>query len=80
MVCQRQGWLLLFVIPLSFVIFLLGFEDGSFALRGISEIFENRTVFLNFAAALVLVWGASLIGAIIWWGIKSKKGNEIQRT
>lgn len=62
--CRRQGWLFVFVLPLSFVAFLFGVEDGSFKLRGISELYENRAVFLHFVAALVLVWSASLIGAL----------------
>ena len=70
--CRHQGWLLPFVIPLSVFVFLLGFEDGSFGLRGVSDLYENQTVFFHFVAALLLVWASSVLGAVKWWTTKGK--------
>ena len=75
LVCRYHGWLFVFVLPLSFVFFLFGIEDGSLKVQGISELQANRVMFLHFVAALVLMWTASLIGTIVWWrtSVKSKK-------
>jgi hypothetical protein len=70
--CRRQGWLLLFVVPLSVFVFLFGFEDGSFKLHGISELYKNQTVFFHLVAALLVVWAGSLFGAVKWWASKRK--------
>lgn len=71
---------MLFAIPLSVFIFLLGFEDGSFKLRGIAELYRNQTVFFHFAAALLLVLAGSVFGAVKWWTAREKPKHEAHRT
>lgn len=64
-VSRRAGWLALFVVPLSLVVLLWGLED-SFGMQGISALLGDRTLSLHFLAAQFVVWGASLLGAMIW--------------
>ena len=80
LVCRRNGWLVLFVVPLSFLFLFPGFEAGSPKLQGIRDLGEYRTILFNILGALFVVWGAAVWGTINWWRATGKQRDDPQRT
>ncbi len=64
--CRFQGWLVIFVIPISFCFLLLGFEDGSFDLQSY-QLRSYTITSVAFLLSIVMISISAISGAIIWY-------------
>ena len=79
MACRSQGWLVIFVIPISFSLLLLGFEDGSFNLQT-NKLHSSALTSIMFITCNVLISISAITGSIIWYRRNNKLLNHGKNT
>ena len=79
MACRFQGWLVVFVIPISFGFLLLGFEDGSFNLHS-KQLHSSTLTSVVFISSIVIISISAITGAIIWYRRNNKLLNHGKNT
>jgi len=79
MACRLQGWLVVFVIPISFAFLLLGFEDGSFNLQ-INQLRSTKLTSFAFISSIGIISIGAVIGVIVWYRRNNKLLNHDKST